>query len=102
MTLMSHLLRAGRETFERRGWARPLHSAPFMKPFLTLMTTVLLLGCSPPCAPFDNGVAEGVCHRADAGALVANQPFELNAAMYASVTSCAVVVDGGSTSMARG
>lgn len=70
-----------------------------MKPFLTLMTTVLLLGCNPPCAPFDNGVAQAVCHRADAGAMVANQQFELNAAMYTSSVSCAVVVDGGSITL---
>ena len=71
-----------------------------MKPTLMLLATMSLLSCEPPCIALDKEAPETVCHRADGGAVVANQPFELSAEIYtrASVT-CAVIVDGGSLTL---
>ena len=84
---------------EEKPWAQALHNAPAMKPTLLLLATMSLLSCDPPCAPFDNGIPQRVCHRADAGPVVANQAFELTAEMYTSSVSCAVVVDAGSLTL---
>lgn len=64
-----------------------------MRALLLAGLTLASTACTPPCddTPWQ---PSAVCHRADAGALMANQPFTLIARTSASGT-CRAVVDGG-------
>lgn len=51
-------------------------------------------GCSPPCSSLSSPPEE-VCRPADAGAVVAGEPFELMGITSLVDASCTVSVDGG-------
>jgi hypothetical protein len=63
-----------------------------------LLVSLVVAGCAP--CPERSGVPTQICHQADAGALVADQPFTLSVASSGlDGVSCAVSVDGGTLSL---
>ncbi len=63
------------------------------------VVSALLWSCSPPCDAIDPA-PYAVCHRPDAGTVVVNQPFTLEATTYSGGSTCTVTIDGGFISLA--
>lgn len=78
------------------GNARRLHYNRPMRTVLGLLVglTLACSACSPPCEDTTT-TPDGVCRRADAGAIAPQQPFTFTAISYLN-GPCTVGVDGGS------